>query len=125
MEEYPLFPELSEEAENEAVAFLGGFKRKMLKVVEETLSEVYCNLVPHIETDAWTNFRNELMDGFRNYDNRKVQGEYDFAKIRQKIYEEYRDEIIKDLDQDNLERITKLEAQVEDLNRRLEWSMRR
>jgi hypothetical protein len=112
---FPLYPSLSEEAEKEAVAYLEGFKAKMLKLIEETLGEVYANLIPYIQSDAWGNFRNELLDGLRNYDNRKVQAEYDFARIRRAIYEEYRDEIIADLDQDNLAEIEKLKRTIEKL----------
>ena len=123
-EECPLYPRLSEEAEKEAVAFLEGFKAKMLKIAEEVLGDVYVQLMPYIEGDSWCNFRNELLDGLCNYNNRKIQGKYDFAKIRRAIYEEYRDEINADLDQDNLAEIAKLKATIDELRERLRWTYR-
>jgi len=53
-----------------------------------------------------------MMDGFKNYNNRHVQGEFDFKKIRRAIYEEFRDEIIEDLNQDMVEEIESLKKQV-------------
>lgn len=69
-----------------------------------------------------------MMDGFRNYGNRKVQADYDFKMIREKIYSEFREEIIKDLDQDNLLRIADLQKEnqrlrdmIDDLQGRRSW----
>lgn len=110
---YPLFPDLPEPAAVEAVALIERFKAELRKVAENAIGDLYVDVLPHIESDAWTNFRNALMDGFRNYGNRKIQGEYDFREIRQAILREHRAEIIADLDQDNLARIATLEKEVE------------
>lgn len=110
---YPLFPDLPAPAAAEAVALIERFKTELRKVAENTISDLYVDVLPHIESDAWTNFRNALMDGFRNYGNRKIQGEYDFREIRQAILREHRAEIIADLDQDNLARIAELEREIE------------
>lgn len=109
MRDYPLYPELPDPGAEEAQALIDKFKEQMRKVADEVLGEVYVNIVPHIESDSWTNYRNAMMDGFRNYNNRKVQGQHEFKEIRQEIYKEFRDDIIKDLDQDNLDRIKELE----------------
>jgi hypothetical protein len=42
-----------------------------------------------------------------------VQASYDFAKIRRAIFEEYRDEIVSDLNQDLLAEIERLKDQLE------------
>lgn len=124
--EYPLFPELSEEGNKEAIKFIESFKAKLAKsandIIETTMSEVYCDIMPHIESDSWMNFRNDLMDGFKNYNNRKIQGDYNFALIRKQIFKDFHDEIIKDLDKDNIAEIKKLNKRIEELeseNRRL------
>lgn len=52
------------------------------------------------------------MDGYKNYNNRKIQAEYDFKEIRKAIYEQFKEEIIKDLDQDNLEEIERLKREI-------------
>ena len=101
--EFPLYPTLGEAAENEAQSIIDKFKADMKKAADEALGDLYCDVAVHIESDSWSNFRNEIMEGFRNYDNRKIQAKYDFKAIRQEIYKEYREDIIKDLDQDILE----------------------
>jgi hypothetical protein len=112
---YPLFLELPEVGNAEAMALIEKFKAQMVGAVTQTVGDFYCNIMPHIETDAWTNYRNDLMEGFKNYNNRLVLGEHNFKEIRQAIYAEYREDIIKDLDQDNLERIAELERENERL----------
>ena len=103
--EYPLFPELSEAGEQEAQVLIDKFKKAITKVAEEAIEDLYTDIVCHISSDSWTNYRNELMDGFRDYDNRKVQGEHDFKEIRQAMLRIHKDEIIKDLNQDLLAEI--------------------
>ena len=110
--QYPLFPRLTEEAADEAQALMDGFKTKMLKLCEETLGQLYCEVSVYIESDHWANYRNDLLDGLRNYGNRKIQASYDFAKIRRAIFDEYRDEIIADINQDLLEEIDELKKTI-------------
>jgi hypothetical protein len=118
--QYPLHPKLMEPAAQEAEALILMFKERMKKVADETLGEIYTEIVPFIESDSWGNFRNQLMTGLQGYHNRKLQGEYDFARIRGQIFSEYRNEIIKDLDQDNLKRIADLEKEVSRLREMLD-----
>ena len=108
MSEYPLYPELKEPAAEEAQNLIDKFKEQLKKAAEKAIGNLYCDVAIHIESDSWTNFRNDLMEGFRNYDNKKIQGEFDFKKIREEIYKEYRDEIIADLNQDYINEIADL-----------------
>lgn len=117
-DEYPLYPKLTEAGQQEAVALIESFKRALKKAAKEVISNLYCDAIFYIESDSWTNFRNELMDGLRNYGNRRIQGEYNFKQIRRQIFEDFKDEIIKDLDQDNLERIKKLEDEIKEYEKR-------
>lgn len=110
--DFPLYPYLSEVAEEEAGKVLETFAAKMKKLAEETILNFTSEYLPYIESDAWENFRGDLLSGLANYHNRKVQADYDFKEIRRAIYEEYRQEIIPDLDQDNLERIEELERKL-------------
>jgi len=112
-EQYPLYPTLAPEAQLEAQELMDDFKEKMLKLCEETLSQLYCDVSAYIESDHWTNYRNDLLAGLRNYGNRKVQASYDFANIRRAIFDEYREEIIQDLNQDLLDEVDKLKKEVE------------
>lgn len=116
-EKYPLFPNLPEEGEKEAQALIDRFKERLKVVADEIIGELYCDVAVHIESDSWTNYRNELMDGFRNYDNRKVQGEHDFKEIRQAILKNHREDIIADLNQDMLKEIGDLKSVIRSLQR--------
>ena len=117
-DEYPLYPKLSEAGQQEAQQLIDSFKTALKTAAEEVISNLYCDVIFYIESDSWANFRNELMDGLRNYANRRVQGEYDFKQIRQQIFEDFKDEIIKDLDQDNLEKIKELKVCLEECTKR-------
>ena len=107
------YPELPEKGEREAQELIDKFKAKMKDAADEVLGELYCDVAVYIESDSWTNFRNEMMDGYKDYKNGKIHDEYNFKDIRQQIYKENREEIIKDLNQDNLKKIEDLEEQIE------------
>ena len=117
-EEYPLYPELSDQGRTDAIALIEAFKKSMAKVADDALSDLYCDVLPHIETDAWTNFKNMLLDGLCDYGNRKKYP-YDFKKIRTAIFEQFREEIIADLNQDMVEEIASLKEQL-----KRAWEMR-
>ena len=112
MKEYPLYPELPEEGKEEAQRLIDKFKEHVKKDIENLLGDLYVDVACHIESDSWTNYRNAIIDGFRNYNNRKVQAPYDFKKIREEIYKEYREDIVKDLNQDILEENERLKEAV-------------
>lgn len=119
--EFPLFPYLSEEGKEQAQKLTDEFKKQLIKVAEVALGELYCDVLVNIESDSWTNYRNKMMAGFRNYNNRHEQGAYDFKAIREEIYKEFREEIIKDLNQDLVKENEDLKRQVEqerEFNRR-------
>lgn len=124
MSEYPLYPALSEEAQKEAILLIENFKKEISKAAEDTIGRLYTDVMPYIESDTWTNFRNELMDGFKNYQNSKIQGEYDFKEIRRKIFEEYRSEIIEDLNKDLIEENENLKEQIKRMQEDRERIMR-
>jgi hypothetical protein len=112
MKDYPLYPELSEKGQEEAQKLVDRFKAEITKAADAAIADLYCDVVVHIESASWTNFRNDLMDGFKNYDNRLVHGEYDFKEIRQSILKNHRNDIIADLNQDMLEEIKSLKNQL-------------
>jgi len=110
--EYPLYPRLSEEAKKEAELLFEQFRERMNKVCDETLDKLYCDVSMYIESDHWTNYRNQIMEGFKNYNNKKIQAEFDFKDIRAKIFEQFKDEIIKDLNQDLVKQVEELQEQI-------------
>ncbi len=61
--EFPLYPELPEQAHIEAQALIDKFKTQMLQECEATLQDLYCGITSYIESDMWLNFRQQLLDG--------------------------------------------------------------
>ena len=117
MEEYPLFPTLPEDGKKEAQRLVDEFKASLIKVADEAIGNLYCDVVEHIESDSWTNYRNCLMDGLKNYANRGIQGKHDFKEIRRSIYKEFRSDIIVDLNQDLVEENEGLKEQIKFLRK--------
>lgn len=118
-DKYPLYPELPEAGRQEAQALIDKFKIQMEKVCKDTLGELYVDVACFIESDSWTNFRNRIMDGFKDYNNRELQADYDFKQIRQQIYKDFQHQINRDLNQDNLEKIKQLEERIHQLTQML------
>ena len=113
--EYPLYPEVTEKGQQEAQNFINEFKEKLKKVADEVIGDLYVDIPSYIESDSWSNFRNEIMAGFKNYDNRKLQNKYDFKEIRAEIYKDFKTDIIKDLNGDLLEENEKLKEEIEQI----------
>ena len=112
--QFPLYPKLKEAGKEEAQHLFDEFKSQMKKICDEILSRAYTDVAIYIESDSWGNFRNEIIQGFSKYGNRKLQSDYDFAKIRQAIFEEHREEIIKECEKDIVE-------ENENLKKELQW----
>ena len=119
MNEYPLYPELSEEGKNEAQLLVDEFKKKLTDAANDVISKLYCDTLLYIESDSWSNFRNEIIEGFQDYNNRKIQNQYDFKKIRTEIFKQFKTDIIKDLDKDIYEENIQLKQNIEHLTKLL------
>lgn len=121
MENYDFYPELTEQGKEEAQLLMSSFKVKAKEVLENLIDDYcgrfYCEIVPEIGSDSWQNFRNKVMDGYKDYRNKEIRN-YDFKEIRQKLYKENKAEIDKDLNQDNLDKIKDLERTIEILQQR-------
>lgn len=103
-------PLLNEQGEKDAQRFLDNFKERMRKLVDEVMGEAYVECMPWIEADSWGNMRNHLLEWIRGY---RELLDWDAKQVREAIYREYREDIIKDLNQDHLERIKELEEHLE------------
>ena len=102
----------SEQMSKEAQEYIDLFKERMKKVADEVLGEVYCNLMPHIESDSWTNYRNYIRFGFsKEWTGDAWRREY-HTDLRNQIFNEHKEELIPLLNQDLLERIESLEMQL-------------
>jgi len=110
------YPELSEAGAKEAQALIDSFKVAMHKAADEVLGKLYCDVAIHIESDSWTNYRNKLVSAFSGYGDSLTHHEYDFKSLREGIFKQFKDEILRDLNQDNLREIESLKKQVADLH---------
>ena len=119
-EEYPLYPELTEQGREEAQKIMDSFKPKLVKMMEEVLGDLYTDVSYYVDSDHWTNYRNALMDGFKGYGGGKPNHEYDYKELRQAIYRNHKEEIVHDLNQDILDENEQLKAQVEQLQQMLD-----
>ena len=118
-DEYPLYPELTEQGKEEAQKIMDSFKPKLKKLMDEVLADLYTDVSYYVESDHWTNYRNALMDGFRGYGGGKPNHEYDYKELRQSIYKNHKNEIVADLNRDLVEENERLIAQIKQLQQRI------
>jgi len=120
MKNYPFYPKLSEEGEKESQKIINDFKSKISKIAEESIEKLYCDSALYIESDSWANFRNQIMDGFKNYNNSKIHEQYNFKAIRAEMFKDFREEIIVDLNQDIFNENEQLKKDVEYLKNEIQ-----
>lgn len=98
-----------EKLNKEGQEFMEKFRARMKDIAQETLGELYVNLMPYLETDTWTNYRETLRV--------ELEHEYKFShfkkewavNFRRAVFVENREEISKLIEQDILKRIKHLE----------------
>lgn len=117
-DKYPLYPALTEQGEKEAQQIMDSFKPKIKALVDELMGELYCNVSYHVESDHWSNYRNELMDGFKGYAKGASIHQHDFAELRKAIYDNNKKEIVSDLNQDLVKEVKRLEEHIKWLDDR-------
>ena len=110
--DYPLYPRLTEQGEEEAQKIMDSFKPRIKAMVDELMGDLYCNVSYHVESDHWSNYRNQLLNGFRGY-NKGKHGDYNFKELRQSIYKNNKEEIVKDLNKDLVDEVEKLKSELE------------
>jgi hypothetical protein len=113
--QFDIFPELDEQGKLEAQKLIDRFKENMMKIAEEVLGDLYCDVVVHIETDSWTNYRNKMMDGLMDYGNQTLLKQKSYRALRGKLLHDYAPKIIDDLNKDLLDEIAELKRQIESM----------
>jgi len=80
---------------------------------ETLFSNIYHEYLPWVATDLYSNvflkYNQWLLDNYGEHN--EIIGGSTAKELRKRIYNEHRDEIIKDLDKDNLELIQRLKSQ--------------
>ena len=110
------YPELSEEGAKEAQNLMNKFeadlKESAIEVIKGITETFYTDVLPHIESDNWVNYKNNIMESVfsysDNYDSEK-------RKIRTKIYAENKEEINEDLNKDLLNQNTQLKQTLDNM----------
>lgn len=117
------WPQMTEEQLKLCERLIEKFKGQLKSAAEDALSTVYVDVMPHIESDTFLNFKSQAMSVIRGYATKDATmiGDYSGQKIRAKIFEEHRVEIIELLNQDHLCKIKELQ---EDLKREREYNRR-
>ena len=113
--ECPLYPELTKQGKEEAQKIMDSFKPKLVEIMEDILGTLYTDVSYSVESDHWTNYRNSLMDGFRGYGSGKPNHEHDYKELRRAIYDNNKEEIVKDLNDDLVKKNCELKKEVERL----------
>lgn len=99
----------AEKLQTEAQAFMDSFRMKMKSIADETLGELYVNIMPYGESDTWINYREALrieLEHEYKYSHFKKEWATNF---RRAVFVENREEISKLIEQDILKRIKHLE----------------
>jgi hypothetical protein len=74
------FPTLPQQGEDEAIKLIELFKTRLKVVADEVIGDLYSDIMPHIESDSWNNFQNDILSGMKDYSDRKVRTCYDFKR---------------------------------------------
>jgi hypothetical protein len=94
------------------------FADRLKKLANEIMGQLETDYLPYIETNLIFNERQEtisaIIQKWQGPHNRYVINPSEAQKIRARILEEHRDEIVSELNQDNL-------AEIERLKKDLEW----
>lgn len=111
-EEYPFLPELTEEGKQQAQDLMTKFEKqlnqKAVEVIQSISEEFYFDILNEVESDQWQSYRSKIVNALCDYGN-KANYKHDFDRIRKAIYSKHKEEIVKDLNQDLLDKIKYLE----------------
>jgi hypothetical protein len=92
-----LYPDVPEAAKQQAAQLIEEFKKQLARAADDVISTLYTDVAPHIESDAWINVRNSIMDAVQDY---PTLGAYDGKRIREAILAKHREAIVADLNAD-------------------------
>jgi len=97
-----------DELDKQGQAYMDTFKKKMKAICEEILGNMYVDLMPHIESDTWTNYRNVLRNEYENdLKTSYFKSEYG-VRFRRLIFQENKKEMVDLINKDLLKENKKL-----------------
>ena len=99
----------AEKLQKDSQEFMDKFRSRMKDIADETLGELYVNILPYVDTDSWTNYREALrIDLEHEYKFRKFKEPW-ATNLRRAIFVENREELSNLISDDILKRIKHLE----------------
>jgi len=111
---------LSEKGEQEFMELLAKFKREMKQISDHVIGDLYSEVLPYIESDAWLNYREHLRLEVQNkYINKEtLTSDEAWAKfIREAIFVQFREELEQGIIRDQQTKIAFLEKCLDDRRR--------
>lgn len=115
------YPELSEEGQERTKIIVDKFRKQIEEVANQTFVEFADTMASEIvNDDAWIDFRRTVISALCGYGDPKTKmaGTYDgqwWTKIRAKILEENREQIVSDILSDKEAEIKNLKEQINHL----------
>lgn len=108
------WPEMTEAQNAFCVSLIEKFKGDLKEVAEDVLNQLYTDVIPHLETDTFLNFKSHMLSAVQGYARSYALDDGDLTgrRIREVIYKDHKDELVKLIDHDNVMRITELEKQL-------------
>ncbi len=104
--------ELSKEGHEQAVALIESFKDKLKEAADLAIRDLYCDILPFIEGDAWTNFKNHMLDRLQDYPS---LCKFDAERVRKAILTKHKDKILDDVLKDLIKENEQLKARNQEL----------
>jgi hypothetical protein len=108
--------QLSEKGIQEANDLVEHFKKKLTKAAEETICSLYVDIMPHIETDSWLNYREQLRIELQQKYVVKETATSEEAwamMVREAIYSQFKEDLQNGIIRDLERRIDTLEQLLE------------
>lgn len=92
-------------------------------VVESVVRESTLEYAMHLDTDAWTNYRQTLQTALQKKVTSDIMTGEDYwaVAVRQVIYQEYKEELVNRLNQDLVEEVNNLKLRLKQAYERGPW----
>lgn len=108
---------LPEKGIEEMKALIESFKESAMDSLKKALSDVYTEIGPHIETDSWMNYREQLRMALADGRAWAETDNYWAERVRTRIFTEHKTELVKLINFDLHKKIVELERQIEQMQK--------
>lgn len=106
--------DLGDEEKQQAEALLQSFAERMKNLANEIIGDAWVELMPYIDTDVWSNVRTQFTSDLISYPEFCKHSARNAKELRKRMLREHREEIVNDTIRDLEEEIVKLLARIEE-----------